>query len=100
MPLTIVPCSKALGAEVRGLDLREPIDGGTAEALRTAWADHLILLVRGQQLRDADLVRFTSVFGECDRSPPNEAALATPGHLRRSWVGTFPRGGGFPPLGH
>ena len=54
MPLTIVPCSKALGAEVRGLDLREPIDGGTAEALRTAWADHLILLVRGQQLRLRD----------------------------------------------
>lgn len=79
--LDIVPCSQALGAEVRNLDLTAPLSAATAEALRQAWAEHLILLIRDQSLTDADLVRFTSLFGECDVSPPNEAAHRTPGHV-------------------
>ena len=81
MSIEVVPCSDALGAEIKNLDLREPIDTSTTEALREAWADHLILLVRGQSLSDADLVRYSSVFGECGHSPPNEAAVESPGYV-------------------
>lgn len=81
MTVQVVPCSDALGAEIKNLDLRAPIDAPTADLLRKAWADHLILLVRGQQITDAELVRFSSVFGPCDVSPPNEAALETPGYV-------------------
>lgn len=81
MTIAIVPCSDALGAEVRNIDLRAPVAAATADRLRRAWADHLILVIRDQRLSDADLVRFTTLFGQCDASPPNEAALATPGYV-------------------
>jgi taurine dioxygenase len=81
MTIQVVPCSDALGAQVQNIDLGNELDAATQQALRKAWADNLILLVRGQQLSDAALVRFTSTFGRCDASPPNEAALNSPGHV-------------------
>jgi len=81
MTIEVMPCSEALGAEIRNIDLSQEIDVTSAEALRKAWAENLVLLIRGQDLSDADLVRFTSLFGSCDVSPPNEAALRTPGFV-------------------
>ena len=77
MPLDVVPCSPMLGAEIRGLDLREPLDAATVEALKAAWAEHLVLLVRGQSLDDEALVRFSACFGTPDLAPPNEAKNTT-----------------------
>ena len=77
MPIDVVACSPALGAEIRGVDLSQPLDGATVGVLKDAWAAHLVLLFRGQDLSDADLVRFSSHFGECDHAPPNEAANST-----------------------
>ncbi len=81
MALEIVSLDGALGAEIRGLNLNEDIDAATRQALRDAWAEHLILVARDQDLSDEDLVNFTSVFGECDRSPPNEAGVKGPGYV-------------------
>ena len=77
MPIDVVACSPTLGAEIRGVDLSQPLDGATVGVLKDAWAAHLVLLFRGQDLSDADLVRFSSHFGECDHAPPNEAANST-----------------------
>jgi taurine dioxygenase len=52
-----------IGAEVVGLDLRRPIDTATAAALRQAWYDHAVLLLRGQDLTDAQQVAYAEVFG-------------------------------------
>src|SRR6266852_6312935 len=58
----IVPSGAALGAEVRGVDLRA-LDVETFAAIRQAWLDHQVLLVRGQQLSDDDLIAFSRRFG-------------------------------------
>jgi taurine dioxygenase len=52
-----------IGAEVVGLDLRKPIDAATAAALRQAWYDHGVLLLRGQDLTDEQQVAYADVFG-------------------------------------
>jgi taurine dioxygenase len=53
----------SIGIEAEGLDLRQPIDAVTAAALRQAWYDHAVLVVRGQELNEADQARFGEVFG-------------------------------------
>ncbi|MEX2455075.1 MAG: TauD/TfdA family dioxygenase [Rhodospirillaceae bacterium] len=44
------PLHDSLGAEVRGIDLSQPFDEPTREALIEAWLEHLILLFRDQEL--------------------------------------------------
>jgi len=41
-------------------------------AICRAWLDHLVLLFRGQQLSDSDLIGFSSRFGELDWAPVQE----------------------------
>jgi taurine dioxygenase len=60
--LDIVPCAAALGAEVRGLDLRQ-LDDASFEALHQAWLHHVLLVFRGQSLVAEDLVRLVRRFG-------------------------------------
>ena len=58
----IVPADAALGAEVRGLDLRT-LDDATFADLHRAWLDNLMLVFRGQSLAAEDLVRLVKRFG-------------------------------------
>lgn len=67
--IEVVPMSPAIGAEVRGVDLAQPLDDATFDAIRRAWHAHCVLLFRGQRLDDAALVRFTSRFGELEVAP-------------------------------
>jgi taurine dioxygenase len=55
--------SQALGAEIVGVDLRDPIDDALAARLRETWHAHLVILLRGQQLTEEDQVRFAERFG-------------------------------------
>ena len=66
--LEIMPTGAPLGAEVRGINLALPIPEDVRAALRKAWADHLVLLVRGQDIDDDQLLAFSNIFG-----PPHEA---------------------------
>jgi taurine dioxygenase len=75
--LDLRPLSPALGAEVRGVDLSKTLDADTVSALRQAWFDHLILLFRGEELTQDQLVAATALFG-----PPGE--LARPQEYRTS----------------
>jgi alpha-ketoglutarate-dependent taurine dioxygenase len=59
----VVPLSRHIGAEIRGLDLRETLDAGTIRRINQAWLDHAVLLFRGQRLEQEDLLRVTEYFG-------------------------------------
>jgi alpha-ketoglutarate-dependent taurine dioxygenase len=54
----------ALGAEVRGVDMRTPLDPDTFSAVHDAWMQHLVLVFPGQQITDEEHVAFTRGFGE------------------------------------
>ena len=60
----VVPLSKHIGAEIRGLDLRERPDDETVRAIYQAWLDHLVIVFPGQNLSQEDLIRVTGYFGE------------------------------------
>ena len=69
--ITVVPSGRALGAEIRGIDLRKITDDDFA-AIHQAWLANLALLFRGQQLTDADLIAFSQRFGGLDYAPIQE----------------------------
>ena len=60
----VVPLSKHIRAEIRGLDLREKPDEETIRAIYGAWLDHLVIVFPDQRLSQEDLVRVTGYFGE------------------------------------
>jgi taurine dioxygenase len=65
----VVPSGAALAAEIRGIDFSLPVPQDVKEALRRAWAEHLVLLVRDQEIDDEQLLAVSGIFG-----PPHEAA--------------------------
>jgi len=69
--IDVIPTGAALGAEIHGVDLRS-IDDATFRALYQAWLDHSVVLVRGQQLSDDDLIAFSRRFGTLDHAPIQE----------------------------
>ena len=58
----VVPMPAALGAEVRGFDLKT-LDDATFKDLHRAWLDNVMLVFRGQSLVAEDLVRLVKRFG-------------------------------------
>ena len=69
--LAVLPSGKPLGAEIRGVDLRAVTDTEFV-AIRRAWNDHSVLVFRGQQLTDDDLIAFSRLFGDLDWAPVQE----------------------------
>jgi taurine dioxygenase len=60
----IVPTGGALGAEVRGVDLRQPLPAGGVNRLRAAFLDRCVLFFRDQRISEEDQVRFSRYFGD------------------------------------
>ena len=69
--IDVIPTGAALGAEVRGIDLRT-VDEAAFTAIHRAWLDHQVLLFRDQQLSDQDLIAFSRRFGALDQAPIQE----------------------------
>jgi taurine dioxygenase len=69
--IEIIPTGAALGAELRGIDLRD-IDIDGFAAIHRAWIDHQVLLFRGQHLDDDALIAFSRRFGDLDHAPIQE----------------------------
>ncbi len=57
------PLSPALGAEISGIDLRDPIDDALKQKFLDAWHQHLVILLRNQTLDEDAQVRFAETFG-------------------------------------
>lgn len=69
--IEVIPTGAALGAEIRGVDLAGPLSAASIEAIKRAWAERLVLLVRGQHLNEPLLLAFARRFGELDPPGPN-----------------------------
>ena len=69
--IAVFPSGKPLGAEIRGVDLRAVTDADFA-AIQRAWNDYSVLVFRGQQLTDNDLIAFSRRFGDLDWAPIQE----------------------------
>jgi taurine dioxygenase len=69
--IKVVPTGRALGAEIRGADLRH-LDPASFTRLMEAWHEHSVLLFRGQSLSDQDLIAFSRRLGDLDFAPIQE----------------------------
>ena len=85
MPIDVVPLTPKIGAEIRGVDLRDDLDDETVAAIRNAWLEHAVVLFRDQNLGKDDQVRFTTQFG-------NVGILARPKQYRTSGHDDMPDG--------
>src|ERR1700694_2259127 len=70
-PIDVISTKAVLGAEVRGIDLKE-LNEFQFAALKRAWHDHQVILVRGQTLSDQALSGFSRRFGDLDWAPVQE----------------------------
>lgn len=61
--MEIVPIEGNVGAELRGVDLRQQLSDADVETVRRAFAEHLLLLVRDQELEGEHHDRFVQYLG-------------------------------------
>ena len=69
MTLRVEPSGGACGARVTGLDLSQPLDADTVQAVRQAWLEHHVLAFPDQRINDDQLERFTLYFGQYGDDP-------------------------------
>lgn len=67
--LTVTPVSTVLGAEISGLDLRQPLTAEVVAAIRAALLRHKVVFFRDQDISHEDHVRFGRYFGELEGHP-------------------------------
>jgi taurine dioxygenase len=67
--IEIRPLTRAIGAEIEGLDLRRPLTDDQVAELRQAWLDHLVLFFRDQPIDDEQQLAFALRFGPMHVSP-------------------------------
>ncbi len=61
--------SGALGVEIRGVDLSQPLDKAHFDEIRSLYNQNVVILFREQKLEPADLVRFIEGFGAAEPHP-------------------------------
>lgn len=67
-PVTVQALSPALGAEVSCGDIRK-LNAGDFSKVYQALLDHLVIRIRGQSLRDSELITFGQQLGTLDFAP-------------------------------
>ncbi|NKB56401.1 MAG: hypothetical protein GKS00_08700 [Alphaproteobacteria bacterium] len=65
----VVPASGALGAEITGVDLSQPLDDETFAEIEQAFFDNLVLVFRNQDISPADQAAFSQRFGPTEEHP-------------------------------
>ena len=61
--ITITPIAGALGAEITGIDLTQPLRSDDVAAMRRALLDHLVIFFHDQPLRPENFMAFAEAFG-------------------------------------
>ncbi len=67
--LEVRPVTPTIGAEIAGVDLREPLTADDVAALKQALLDHLVLFFRGQDITPKQQIAFARQFGEISIPP-------------------------------
>jgi len=67
--LDIRPYATAIGAEISGVDLSQPLDNATWAAIHDAYMEHLVLFFRDQDLTPDQHVAFARRFGDLEEYP-------------------------------
>lgn len=85
--LEVVELPYCLGAEVRGVDLRSVDDRAFGDN-RKVWLENLVIVIRGQQLSDDHLIRFSERFGmlDDDLRPSRDFGVSGEPHQRSAAV--------------
>jgi taurine dioxygenase len=76
--LQIVPLSRHIGAEVKGIDASRPVPDDVFARFDDAYNRHSVLVLRDQTLTPEQQIAFARRFGELEVSPRTQFAL--PGH--------------------
>jgi taurine dioxygenase len=79
MAPTIVSLSPALGAQASGVDLRRPLDDATIKALRDAFDQNVVLVIRDQKLSEDDQLRGAGYFGKVAVRRKPAPGMSNPG---------------------
>lgn len=66
----VTPLTRAIGAEVSGVDLSRPLDDATCEAIYHALIEHLVIFFRDQDITPGQHLAFAQSFGELDTPHP------------------------------
>lgn len=72
------PLAAALGAEVFGLDLREPLSSADFDRLRAAFVEHNVLAIRDQKIAPGQFLDFVRRFGAIEDYPFAASAAGAP----------------------
>ncbi|MBL8669740.1 MAG: TauD/TfdA family dioxygenase [Alphaproteobacteria bacterium] len=67
--ITVRRLCGALGAEVGGVDLAQPLDAEVVAEIRRAFYDNHVICFRGQDLPPASQMAFTRIFGKVEQHP-------------------------------
>jgi taurine dioxygenase len=81
---TITPLTDHTGAEVTGIDFTKPIDAEAGAKLNRAFAEHHVLVMRGQHFAPEDFKNAVQLFGELQ--PHDKKEHHVPGHPDVSYV--------------
>jgi taurine dioxygenase len=84
-PTHIVSTGAALGATVKGVNLKDLDDVAFARILQ-AWSDHLVLLFRDQVLSDHELIAFSRRLGDLDWAPIQDTGHNIVKGLPEIWI--------------
>jgi taurine dioxygenase len=75
---TITPLTNHTGAEVTGFDFTEPLSDDSRAALNDAFAEHHVLVMRGQHFEPEQFKAAVQLFGELQ--PHDKKERHVPGH--------------------
>ena len=83
--MKVTPLTPHIGADIEGVDAAH-LDDATFAALHAAWLAHGVLRLRGQQLDDDALQRFSARFGRLEEVPMGRATAEERAKLRNRYI--------------
>ncbi|NNF78726.1 MAG: taurine dioxygenase [Rhizobiales bacterium] len=92
--IKVTPSTTNIGAEVEGIDLKEPLSDAAASAVREHLAHHSVLFFRAQHLNLDQQKQLTAIFGPLLRLPYVSPYEGEP-EVIRVYKGAEERGGVF-----
>ena len=74
MTIEITPTTRALGAEIRGVNLLDAVDDATSRRIYQGWLEHLVVVFRDQSFTDEQLVAVAHIFGKPELAPRSDVS--------------------------